>query len=226
MRKLLIDIGIKDLNSFIYEYEPTKLDWWDSENNTSIEIETHQDKEGLIELRVIFAPEAKGIIERTIIFIAFYKDNSLDAHAFITKKASKYLIPENNFEFSEKQNSFIINSAKYTKVIFAKILKIIKNKKPIHIVDLKQIVDETVETPCKAGETLKQFITMMNMNSIEFTKENIVNSIGVGVQFEGKKYLIELNNDLNSELNYNIDNKTFQLIKETIKDYNKSLLNY
>ena len=76
MKKLLANIGIDNLDSFIYEYEPIKIDWWDSENETSIEIESHQDDEGLYELSIVYCPEVEGIVERTIVLLIIWVPRS------------------------------------------------------------------------------------------------------------------------------------------------------
>lgn len=224
MNELLLNLGIDKFDSFIYEYEPIKLDWWDSENKTSIEIEIHQTEDKAIELNIIFCPEAEGIVERTLILTSSYKSNSILNKAFIAKKVCEEMIGKNSFQFSEDQNAYIIESLEDVKNVISEISNLISNKKPIYIVDLKQIEDEE-EASFETGDTLEHFIAMIYMNSLEFTKENIIEYIELGYELEGSEYLIELKNDIISDIHldfnekYSVDDNTLEFIKKTIINY-------
>ncbi|WP_299365910.1 hypothetical protein [Winogradskyella sp.] len=224
MEALLSNLGIDKLDSFIYEYNPIKLDWWDSENETSIEIEIHQNDDNVIELNVVFCPEAEGIIERTLVFTTSYKSDSTQTQAFIAKKVCEEMIKENSFEFSEEQNAYIIKSLEDSRKVMTEISNLISNKEPIYKIDLKQIEDED-EVPHETGDTLDHFIAMMYMNSLEFTEENIIENIELGYELEGPEYLSELKNDVISEIKldfneeYSLDDNTLEFIKKTIKNY-------
>ncbi len=230
MKELLINIGIDNLDSFIYEYEPIKLDWWDSKYETSIEIETHQNEDGLYELSVVFCPEVEGIVERTIVYIASYKSNSIQNQALIEKRICEELISSNTFDFSKEQNAYMINTYEDAKKAFNVISNLIVNKKPIYKVDLKQMEEDGDIVPYEMGDTLDHFIAMMYMNSTDFTEENIIENIELSIELEGDEYLTELKNDAENEISYSfqedydLDDETFEFIKNIIKNYTQQIV--
>lgn len=64
MKELLLKFGIDSLDDAVYEYASNALDWWDSENRTSIEVELHQIEDGLKSISILFCPDNERIVER------------------------------------------------------------------------------------------------------------------------------------------------------------------
>lgn len=230
MEELLTNIGIDNLNSFIYEYEPIKLDWWNSEYETSIEIETHQDEEGFYQISIIFCPEAEGIVERSIVYIASFKSDSLKNQALIEKRIYEKLIRGMTFDLSEEQNAYITDSYKDAKNAFIEISNLVTNKNPIYKVDLKKTEDDDDIVPYELGDTLDHFIAMMYMNSTNYTEENIVENIELSIELEGTEYLSELKNEVDNEIphnfkeDYDLDDETFEFLKKIIKNYTQQIV--
>ena len=224
MKQLLSNLGIDNLNSFIYEYEPINLNWWDSENETSIEIEVHLSEEDIVELSVVFCPEAEGIVERDLVFAMSFKSGSLQSDALIAKKVCEKIIRKNSFEYSEEHHGYIIRSFEDAREVMVEIADLLTNKVPIHKFDMTQSDDEE-EVSFKRGDALDHFIAMMYMNSLAYTKENIIENIELGLQYEGAEYLKDLKSDVLSEApleideEYQVDEEALELIKETIKNY-------
>ncbi|WP_196889834.1 hypothetical protein [Aureivirga sp. CE67] len=226
MKEILQSIGIENLNSFIYEFDSVRIDWWDNKNETSIEIEIHEIENEVFELNVVFCPEVEGIVERTIILNSIFKFNSLENNAFIAKVICENLIPENTFTFSEEQNTYIIETFEDLKNVFKIISNLISNKDPKLIMDLNKVEDfDEEEMPYDVGDNLDHFIGMMYMNSIEITKENIIEYIGMALEFEGKEYFEILKEEVDVELHqdfqgdYGIETDGLELIKDTIRNY-------
>lgn len=223
MKDLLKQLGIDELDSFVYEYEPIKLDWWDSEYNTSIEIETHETESGSHEIRIIFCPESEGVVERAVVFATILNNGFLE-ETLLEKKLYEMLFNEKSFQFLSDQNAYQINSASKAKNAFLRITELILNKSPFAKFDLKESEDDDIG-PAEPGDTLDHFLAMMHMNSIEFTKENIVEYIEMSIDFEGPEYLVDLQSDVTGEIpdsiteDYNLDEEILNLIKSEIINY-------
>lgn len=134
------------------------------------------------------------------------------------------LFNEKSFQFLSDQNAYQINSSSEAKNAFIRITELILNKNPSAKFDLKESEDDDIG-PAEPGDTLDHFLAMMHMNSIEFTKENIVEYIEMSIDFEGPEYLVDLKSDVTGEIpdsiieDYNLDDQIVSLIKSEINNY-------
>ncbi|MEO0474322.1 MAG: hypothetical protein AAF206_32235 [Bacteroidota bacterium] len=225
MDELLDSLGIDRLDSFIYEYGPVTIDWWDAEYETTIEIEVHQNEEGFCGISVFFCPEWEGIVERTLVYTACFKAGSLGQPALIAEKIYQALLGSETFTFSKPQNAYIIDLYEDAEKAFSAISKLIANKKPTYLVDLKAREEENEPAPLEPGNTLDHFIAMMEVNSMEFTEEKIIENIEISIALEGAEYLSLLKKDVIDEIpqpikeEYDLDDEMIGLFKKTIQGY-------
>lgn len=227
MKELLLKFGIDSLDDAVYEYASNALDWWDSENRTSIEVELHQIEDGLKSISILFCPDNERIVERKKVFSSSFnrkgiKKNALVATAVFENMHCKFKLP-----FSYEQNAYITTKSSESELVLERILNLIVQKVPTFKIDLNESNHE--ESSFEDGDTLDHFIAMMYMNSVDYTKENIIDSIKVAINIEGDEYLVELKNYIRSgkefdyEEEYGVNQEKLNLIKETIINYTPSL---
>ena len=84
MKELLLKFGIDSLDDAVYEYASIALDWWDSENRTSIEIELHQIEDGSKSISIVFCPDVERIVERKKVFSSSFNGKGIEKNALIT----------------------------------------------------------------------------------------------------------------------------------------------
>ena len=223
MKELLLKFGIDRLDDCICEYASDALDWWDSENRTSFEIEIQQIEDGLKSIRVIFCPDVEGLVERNVVFVSSFNDKGIKNNALVAKAVFENINCKFGLSFSDEQNAYITTKASESKLVLDCILNLIEQKTPIFKVNLNEPNYE--ESPPEVGDTLDHFIAMMYINSVDFTKENIIDSLEMGINAEGGEYLDELKKDIASGKEYNYDGEygvneeKLYLIKETITNY-------
>ena len=225
MKDLIAEIGIDQLDGFIYEYKPVLLDWWDSEHKTSLEIELHQN-EGITELQVIFCPEVEGIVERTPVFMATYIGEELEGVALVADAVKVELLPDKELAFSREREAYILPSMVEATEMFSKIIALIEEREPWEIIDLNEGEEEDDEEYIsQPGETIGHFIAMMHMNSVRFKKANITSYIEMGIGMEGEEYFTELKADAELDLpnaykeDYGVKDRIYQRIRKTILEY-------
>ncbi|MDR6240613.1 hypothetical protein [Aureibacter tunicatorum] len=224
MEKLLASIGIQEYNSFIYEYESVRIDWWDVDEKVSLEIEVHQHDDLQSELSVVFCLDTEGIAERTVVFYALFENAKLIDKAFVAKRVCTALGFESNFQFSEDQNAFIIESYEDAISILSKILDLLSNKEPLLVNDLKDKEEsERSDIYFEVGDTLEHFIAMLAVNSDDINQGSIENVMELASLYEGNEYLEDLKRDVNSEIekqrDFDISANDLNLVKKTIKNY-------
>ena len=223
MKELLLKCGIDCLDDCIYEYASYALDWWDSENRTSFEIELQQIEDGLKSIRVIFCPDVEGLVERNIVFVSSLNDKGIKKNALVTKAVFENINCKFGLPFSDEQNAYITTKASESELVLDCILNLIEQKTPLYKVGLNESNFE--ESPSEVGDTLDHFIAMMYMNSVDFTKENIIDTLEMGINAEGGEYLDELKKDIASgkefdyEVQYGMNEEKIYLIKETITNF-------
>jgi hypothetical protein len=224
MKDIFKKFGVVESDNAIYEFESIKLDWWDSKNKTSVEIEIQYDEDWCC-LDIIFCPEVDEIVERIIVYSTVFKDDKIAENTLIAEVLLKNLKIDNSLSFSEENNAYLTDSFSESKKILAKILDLVKNTKPINIINIDEIEED--EDFSELGETLNHFVAMMVMNSTEFTKENIIKSLELAIQIEGVGYLKELRIDAitgdleDYEEEFEIDTETLKLLVEVIGNYSE-----
>mgnify|MGYP003630925883 CR=1 FL=1 len=227
MKELLLKFGIDCAEDAVYEYASNALDWWDSENRTSIEIELHQIEDGLKSISIIFCPDVERIVERKKVFSSSFNGKGIKKNALVAKAVFENINCKFGLPFSDEQNAYITTKASESELVLDCILNLIGQKVPTFKIDLNESNRE--ESSFEVGDTLEHFIAMMDMNSTDFTKENIIASLKVVINFEGDEYLDELKNDITSgkefdyEVEYGVNKEKLNLIKETIINYTQSL---
>jgi len=220
MKKILHSVGIDSYDSFIYEFEPVQLDWWDTKYQTCIEIETHLN-EGILTVQVIFVPHTDDLVERTVVFFSVFEEQQLKEDTLIAKALKDQLISNSSYDFSSDHQAFLVKNYAESEDIFERILNLIENKTPAFIVDLKQLEDDDDWVPEK-GEALEAYIFNLSCNTDDFSKEDIVDYFEMFEEFEGEvafKALIEdIQNQVAIDLEENeIDPLIFQRILTTLK---------
>src|SRR5690554_6718505 len=105
MKELLLKFGIDRLDDCIYEYASDALDWWDSENRTSFEIEIQQIEDGLKSIRVIFCPDVEGLVERNVVFVSSFNDKGIKNNALVAKAVFENINCKFGLSFSDEQNA-------------------------------------------------------------------------------------------------------------------------
>lgn len=226
MKELLLKYGIDYTDDAVYEYASHPLDWWDSENETSFEIELHQIEDGLISISIIFCPDVERIVERKKVFSSSFNREGIKKNALVEKVVFENIDCKFALPFSDEQNAYITNKSSESELVLNRLLNLIGQKEPTFKIDLNESNHE--EISFEVGDTLEHFIVMMDINSADFTKENIIDSLEVAINFEGDKYLDELKNDITSgkefdyEEEYGVNNEKLNLIKEIITNYTQS----
>jgi len=219
----LSKVGITPQRHFIYDYGPVKIDWWDSENKTSIEVECQQHEDGWNVISVIFCPNVEGIVERTVVFYTSYQGNNIEDRTLIAKSVFENIANNLKLPFSEEHQAYFTRSISETRATLTNLLNLIQHPEPLYKFDLSAKDED--ESRSEIGETIEHFLAMMSINSTEFTKENIIDSLEIGLQTEGIEYLKNLQKDIETQPGldfyetYGVEQDTVNLIKEAIYNY-------
>lgn len=224
MKQILTPFGIDQFEHFSYKFEAIELKWWDSEHKTSIEIEVHEDEKDCAFLNVVFYPDFEGLVERTIVYFTSFHQNRIIDTTLVVKCVLENTQTKIDLGFSKEQNAYHTGSFSKSQSILSSILSLVEGKSII----CKSNLNDLDASPCNAetGDTIDHFFAMMHINSIEFTKENIINYIEQGITFEGKEYVEKLKEDLNSGLSfdfeeqYGVNGEILNFVTEIINNHN------
>lgn len=215
--------GIDRLDNFMYEFAPINLPWWDEDHQTALEIEvrTHEDKQDY-SICVVFCPDAEGLVERTIVFYAAFNEHELTETTLVDKDVLEHLQDNIQLEFSENQNAYFTDNFNDAKSILSHLLYLVQDQKTMERYELDEVDGEL-----KEGDILDHFVGMLHINSEEFTKENIIRYLKMGIEYEGEEYLQALREDIQSGIEagfqedyaIDIDKEALALLVEVINNY-------
>lgn len=223
MKALLKSIGIDHSGSFIYEYSPINLPWWDYTHETAVEIEIHQAKDGFQTIEVIFTPEAEGVLKRTLIFYTALNGTQLADETLVAKPVFEQLALDFDLMYSDELSAYEVSTYAQTQRIFAALLQLLKLKAPVQQFDLDELEDDDFIP--EIGDTLNHFIAMMHLNNAPYTERNVTSHLQTAVTLEGTEYLTELLADVNSgetfdfEAEYGIAPATLNMLMASIREY-------
>lgn len=215
--------GIDRLDNFMYEFAPINLPWWDEDNQTALEIEvrTHDDKKDY-SMCVVFCPDAEGLVERTIVFYAAFNEHELTETTLVDKDVLEHLQDNIQLEYSENQNAYFTDDMNESKSILSHILHLVKDQETMERFEL-----EDGEGELEEGDILDHFVGMLQINSAEFTKENITKYLQMGIEYEGQDYLQALRDDIKNGIEagfqeayaVDIDKEALDLVVEVVNNY-------
>ena len=227
MKEIFNRLGIEEFGRFIYEFSPVELPWWDSENQTSIEIEFQEGENSEVNASIIFCPEVEGVIERTIVFdITFdLKGNTILDNTLIAKAVCENLNLHEGLNFLSENNAYATASYDESVKLLNGVLRLIVDKSPLHAFNLNDMTESEGDYEQEAGDFLDHFLAMMHFNSIPCTEENIINQLGVGKQLEGEEYINGLKKDVDSEIaidfeeRYGLSDDSLKMVKDVIRGF-------
>ena len=118
--------GVDLTDSGIYYFEPRQIEWWDSENDTEMQLDVCVGDDDQIQVAIIFSPDVEGIVQRQYVFVANTYNNELKGDALIAKSVYEQLAETISLPFSDEHHAYIASDLVVVEQLFDKILQLVQ----------------------------------------------------------------------------------------------------
>lgn len=124
MLDLLNTYEVDLTKSDIYCFKPCRMEWWDSENDTDMELHVTVKDTGQVQIAVAFSPDVEGIVELQYVFLATIQDNRVIGDTLVAKAVFEQLSEAVTLPFSDEQQAYIASDPETATIMLGAILRL------------------------------------------------------------------------------------------------------